>query len=233
MSTAARTSNLLAVLIPFVAFLAALVLLWGGLVDGTDLLILAVLYVPIGFGVTIGFHRLLTHRSFATSKPVEYVLAVLGTMSVQGPVISWVADHRKHHAHADEEGDPHSPHVGQGAGVGGALRGLLFAHVGWLMSTQGQAQRRRYAPDLLEDPGMRWISRHFLAIIVAGLAAPAVLGSALHGWTVAGAVTGYLWGGLVRVFFLHHVTWSINSICHFMGTRRFDVDDESRNVFWL
>ncbi len=230
MPAATKYANLGAVVLPFVAFLAAIVVLWNHGVDGIDL---ALFYVPIGFGVTLGYHRLLTHRAFATHKWVEYVLAVLGTMSVQGPVISWVADHRKHHAHADEEGDPHSPHVGQGAGVGGALRGLLFAHVGWLMSTQGQAQRRRYAPDLLEDPGMRWISRHFLAIIVAGLAAPAVLGSALHGWTVAGAVTGYLWGGLVRVFFLHHVTWSINSICHFMGTRRFDVDDESRNVFWL
>ena len=113
------------------------------------------------------------------------------------------------------------------------LRGLTFAHFGWLMSTQGTAAKRKYAKDLLEDPGMRWISRHFLAIILAGLAAPAILGSALHGWTLAGAATGFLWGGLVRVFLLHHVTWSINSVCHFTGTRRFDVDDESRNVFWL
>ena len=148
-------------------------------------------------------------------------------------MISWVADHRKHHAHTDEEGDPHSPHVGHGAGFKGAMRGLTFAHFGWLMSTQGTAEKRKYAKELLEDPGMRWISRHFLAIILAGLAVPAILGSALHGWTLAGAATGFLWGGLVRVFLLHHVTWSINSVCHCMGTRRFEVDDESRNVFWL
>jgi stearoyl-CoA desaturase (delta-9 desaturase) len=233
MTTATKYANLGAVLLPFAAFLAAIVFLWNSAVDGIDLLLLAAFYIPVGFGVTLGYHRLLTHRAFSTHKWMEYLLAVLGTMSVQGPVISWVADHRKHHAHTDHEGDPHSPHVGQGSGLRGALRGLLFAHVGWLMSTQGMAERRRYAKDLLEDPGMRWISRHFLAIIVAGLALPAILGSALHGWTLAGAATGLLWGGLVRVFLLHHVTWSINSVCHFMGTRRFDLDDESRNVFWL
>jgi stearoyl-CoA desaturase (delta-9 desaturase) len=233
MTTATKYANLGAVVLPFVAFVVAIVLLWQTAVDGIDLALLAAFYLPIGFGVTLGYHRLLTHRAFTTHKWVEYTLAVLGTLSVQGPVIAWVADHRKHHAHTDVEGDPHSPHVGHGAGFTGALRGLAFAHFGWLMSTQGMAEKRKYAKDLLEDPGMRWISRHFLAIILAGLAAPALLGSALHGWTVAGALTGLLWGGLVRVFLLHHVTWSINSICHFMGTRRFEVDDESRNVFWL
>jgi stearoyl-CoA desaturase (delta-9 desaturase) len=232
MTTVNKYANLGAVIVPFVAFLAAIVLLWNRLVDGIDLAILAMFYVPIGFGVTLGYHRLLTHRAFATKKWVEYTLAVLGTMSVQGPVISWVADHRKHHAHADHDGDPHSPHVGQGSGLRGALRGLFFAHIGWLMSEQGRAQRRRYARDLCEDPGMRWISRHFAAIIVAGLALPALVGLAWHG-TLAGAATAFLWGGLVRVFLLHHVTWSINSVCHFFGTRRFATDDESRNVFWL
>ena len=232
MTTVNKYANLGAVIIPFVAFLAAIVLLWNRLVDGIDLTILALFYVQIGFGVTLGYHRLLTQRAFQTHKWMEYALAVLGTMSVQGPVISWVADHRKHHAHTDVEGDPHSPHVGQGSGLRGALRGLFFAHVGWLMTEQGRAARRRYARDLCEDPGMRWISRHFGAIIVAGLALPALVGFAWHG-TLAGAATGFLWGGLVRVFLLHHVTWSINSVCHFFGTRRFATEDESRNVFWL
>src|ERR671936_637248 len=132
MSRAGQISNLLAVVIPFIAFVLVMSLLPG-------------------FGVTIGFHRLLTHRSFATSKPVEYLFAILGSMSVQGPVIAWVADHRKHHAHADEEGDPHSPHVGAGSG----LRGLVHAHVGWLVSEQGAARKRKYAADLMDDPGMR------------------------------------------------------------------------------
>ena len=206
MSATQKYANLGAVVIPFVGFLLAIVLLWGSAVDGIDLAILAIFYVPIGFGVTLGYHRLLTHRGFQTHKWMEYLLAVLGTMSVQGPVIGWVADHRKHHAHTDEEGDPHSPHVGQGAGIGGALKGLFFAHVGWLMVTQGRAERRKYAPDLVEDQGMRWISRHFLAIIVAGLALPALVGAALHGWTLAGAATGLLWGGFVRIFLQHHVT---------------------------
>ena len=232
MPTSQKIANLGAVVVPFVAFVAAIVLLWGGLVGATDLIILAALYVPIGFGVTLGYHRLLTHRGFQTYKWMEYTLAVLGTLSVQGPVISWVADHRKHHAHTDVEGDPHSPHVGRGAGLRGALGGLVFAHMGWLMETQGRADRRKYAPDLYEDQGMRWISRHFVALIVAGLALPAAIGFAATG-TLKGAATALLWGGFVRVFLLHHVTWSINSVCHFMGTRRFDVDDESRNVFWL
>src|SRR5947208_6401755 len=175
MSRTTRNVNLAAVVIPFFAFLVALVLLWNRAVGPRDLAILAVMYLLAGVGVTVGFHRLLTHRAFETHRPLKYVFAVLGSLSVQGPVITWVADHRKHHAHADEEGDPHSPHVGHGSGLKGALRGLTFAHFGWLMSTQGTAEKRKYAKDLLEDPGMRWISRHFLAIIVAGLAAPAIL----------------------------------------------------------
>ena len=132
--------NLGAVVLPFVATIAAVVLLWNSVVSATDLAILGVMYVLTGLGVTVGFHRLLTHRSFQVPKPVEYGFAVLGSMAVQGPVIHWVADHRKHHAHADEEGDPHSPHVGHGDGAGGVLRGLWHAHVGWLLEHQGQAE---------------------------------------------------------------------------------------------
>ena len=228
MSRTARNTNLLAVIIPFIAFLAALVLLWNRAVGPLDLGILAVLYLLSGVGVTVGFHRLLTHRAFETHRPLKYALAVLGSMSVQGPVITWVADHRKHHAHPDQEGDPHSPHVGHGSG----LRGLLHAHMGWLMNSMGRAQRRRYAPELMEDPGMRAINRSFELIVVAGLAIPFALGY-LIGGTLTAALTALLWGGLVRIFLLHHVTWSINSVCHFFGRRRFATEDHSTNVFWL
>jgi stearoyl-CoA desaturase (Delta-9 desaturase) len=153
-------------------------------------------------------------------------------MAVQGPVINWVADHRKHHAHTDEEGDPHSPHVGRGAGILGAVRGLLHAHVGWLVSDHGKAERSRYARDLTEDAGMRAINRSFLWLVALGLALPAAAGYVITG-RLSGALTGMLWGGLVRIFLLHHVTWSINSICHFFGRRRFAVDDHSTNVWWL
>src|SRR6476469_5729633 len=141
MSRTEKVANLGAVVIPFIATLAAVVLLWNEVVSATDLIIAAVMYLATAIGITVGFHRLLTHRSFQTSKPLEYTFAVLGTMAVQGPVLSWVADHRKHHAHTDKEGDPHSPHVGHGEG----LRGFWHAHTGWLMETQGRADWKKYA----------------------------------------------------------------------------------------
>jgi len=232
MTRAARISNFLAVVLPPVVILAAIVVFWNQVVGLNDLVVLAIMYALTGFGITIGFHRMLTHRAFQTSKPVEYLFAALGSMAVQGPVIHWVADHRKHHAHTDEEGDPHSPHVGAGSGVRGALRGLFHAHVGWLITDHGQAARRKYAKDLMDDRGMRRINRAFHWWVLAGLLLPAALGWLISGsWT--GALTGFLWGGLVRVFLLHHITWSINSVCHFFGRRRFDVEDHSTNVWWL
>src|SRR5215213_10360104 len=218
--------NLFAVALPFAGTLAAIVLLWNSVVSATDLAILAVMYVLTGLGVTVGFHRMLTHRSFQAPKPVEYAFATLGSMAVQGPVMAWVADHRKHHAHADHEGDPHSPHVGHGDGAAGVLRGLWHAHVGWLWSDQGQASARKYAPDVYEDRGMP-------LLVLLSLALPALAGWALTGGSLAGAATGLLWGGLVRIFMVHHVTWSVNSVCHFLGTRRFETEDQSTNVAWL
>jgi stearoyl-CoA desaturase (delta-9 desaturase) len=232
MTRVEKAANLGAVVLPFVATLAAIVLFWNSLVSVTDLLIAATMYLLTALGITVGFHRLLTHRSFQTSKPLEYLFAVLGSMAVQGPVISWVADHRKHHAHTDEEGDPHSPHVGHDGGVWGVLGGLWHAHSGWLMSTQGRADWKRYAADLYEDRGMRTIGRQFVPLVIVSLALPALAGYLVSG-TLVGAATGFLWGGLVRIFFVHHVTWSVNSVCHFFGTRRFDTDDRSTNVFWL
>jgi stearoyl-CoA desaturase (Delta-9 desaturase) len=229
---AGKIVNLGAVLVPFLATVAAIVLLWDRLVSWHDLVLLAVMYLVTAAGITVGFHRLLTHRSFRTHKPTEYVFASLGSMAVQGPVIAWVADHRKHHAHTDVEGDPHSPHVGHGDGVLGVLRGLWHAHTGWLLSEHGRADWKRYAPDLYEDPVMRLINRRFVSLVVLGLALPAAVGYVITG-SLAGAATALLWGGLVRVFFVHHVTWSVNSICHFLGSRRFEVEDRSTNVFWL
>jgi len=227
-----KTVNLLAVVLPFAAAVAAVPLLWNSLVSWRDLAILAAMYVLTAAGITIGYHRLLTHRSFQTSKPLEYAFAAAGSMAVQGPVVGWVADHRKHHAHTDAEGDPHSPHVSHGDGAAGVLRGIWHAHTGWLLSEQGRARWSRYAPDLCEDRGMLLLSRFFPLLVAAGLALPALAGYLLAG-SLVGALTGLLWGGLIRVFFVHHVTWSINSVCHFLGSRRFDTDDHSTNVFWL
>jgi stearoyl-CoA desaturase (Delta-9 desaturase) len=227
-----RRVNMAAVVVPFLAVALAVVLLWGDWIGPSDVIVFAVMYVLSGFGVTVGFHRMLTHRAFATHPATRYVFAILGSLSVQGPVIDWVADHRKHHAHTDEEGDPHSPHVGHGAGVRGALRGLWHAHAGWLWRTQGQARAHQYARELVEDRGMRRINRRFPLIVLASLALPALMGLALTG-TVRGALTALVWGGFARIFLQHHITWSVNSVCHFFGRRRFDVDDHSTNVFWL
>ncbi len=232
MTRATKLANLGAMVLPFLATLAAIVLFWNQVVSATDLAILAVMYLATAAGITVGYHRMLTHRSFRTHKPTEYAFATVGSMAVQGSVIAWVADHRKHHAHTDVEGDPHSPHVGHGEGVGGVLRGLWHAHTGWLLSEHGRADWKKYAPDLYEDAGMRRINRLFVQLVLLGLALPALAGYLLTG-TLLGAATGLLWGGLVRVFFVHHVTWSVNSICHFTGKRRFEVDDHSTNVFWL
>jgi stearoyl-CoA desaturase (Delta-9 desaturase) len=231
MSKIEKYANLGAVVVPFAAFAVAVVLLWNDIVGPTDLAIFAGLYLFSAFGITIGYHRLLTHRSFEAPRPVRYALAIMGQTAVQGPVVDWVADHRKHHAFTDEEGDPHSPH-GHGGGFKGALHGLYHAHVGWLFLTQGRADRRRYARDLMDDPTMKWISKRFLPNALLGLLVPFVLGLAITG-SLAGGLTALLWGGLVRIFFVHHITWSINSVCHFFGRRRFAIDDHSTNVFWL
>jgi stearoyl-CoA desaturase (delta-9 desaturase) len=232
MTRAARIANLTTVVLPFVAFVVAIVLLWNRGVGVHDLVVMLALYLLSGFGVTIGFHRMLTHRSFQTSKPVEVLFAVLGSLAVQGPVINWVADHRKHHAHTDEEGDPHSPHITNGGGILGTLRGLVHAHIGWLVTEHGQADRNRYARDLVEDPAMRAVHRTFPGIVALGFLIPAAIGWLVTG-RLTGALTGLLWGGLVRIFMLHHVTWSINSVCHFFGRRRFATEDHSTNVWWL
>jgi stearoyl-CoA desaturase (delta-9 desaturase) len=220
------------VAVPVVGFVAAIVLLWNEAVGVRELSIMVVLYLLTGFGITVGFHRLLTHRSFEASGRVRAVFAILGSMAVQGPVINWVADHRKHHVFTDEEGDPHSPHLSRLPGLLGGLSGLWHAHVGWLFTQEGRAVRERYAPDLMRDPVLRTIDRLFFVWVLLGLALPFAFGWLLGG-ALDTALTALLWGGVVRIFLLHHVTFAINSLCHFLGRRRFRTDDESRNVAWL
>jgi len=217
--------------VPMLAVGLAAWLAWDTALHWQDLVILTVCYVPVGLGVTVGFHRLLTHRSFQTGPFLRGLLAALGSAAVEGPVIEWVANHRMHHAHADREGDPHSPHVGHGGGWRGALRGLAHAHLLWLFRSDF-ANQERYARDLLNDPVIRFIDRTFVLWTIVGLAVPFGLGVALTG-SVVGGLTALLWGGALRIFLLHHATFAINSLCHFFGRRRYATDDESRNLAWL
>jgi stearoyl-CoA desaturase (delta-9 desaturase) len=206
--------------------------LWDRLLGWNDLVVFAVFYVLTGLGVTVGFHRLFAHRSFKTLPWLRGIFGILGSAAIEGPVIAWVADHRKHHAFSDMPGDPHSPHVDHGQGVRGALRGLVHAHMGWLFIHTHRGRRNRYARDLLADRVVSWVDRTFLVWAVGGLAAAFLLGWLLGGTLKAG-LTGLLWGGAVRMLVLHHVTYSINSLCHFFGRTPYETGDESRNLAWL
>jgi stearoyl-CoA desaturase (Delta-9 desaturase) len=218
--------------IPFVALFVVGWQLWNQALHWSDIAVFVICYVLTGFGVTIGFHRHLTHRAFKAKPWVRGTLAILGSAAIEGPVISWVADHRKHHAFSDRPGDPHSPHVDHGVGWRGALKGLLHAHVGWLFLHTHRGRRSRYAPDLIADPVVARIDRTFLVWALGGLAAAFGLGVAIGG-TVGAGLTALLWGGGVRMLVVHHVTYSINSLCHFFGRQRFKTPDESRNLAWL
>jgi stearoyl-CoA desaturase (delta-9 desaturase) len=230
--TADRIITGLVTAVPFLLLSVAAWQVWNEALHWRDLAIFGAVYAVTGLGVTVGFHRLLTHRSFKTSGVMRGILAALGSAAIEGPVISWVADHRKHHTFSDEQGDPHSPHVGHGGGWRGTLRGLFHAHMGWLFIHTERGAKRRFAGDLLDDPVISFVDRTFLLWAAIGLAVPFVLGYAIGGTLVAG-LTALLWGGAVRVFLLHHFTYSVNSVCHVFGRRNFATDDESRNVFWL
>jgi stearoyl-CoA desaturase (delta-9 desaturase) len=218
--------------LPVLALLIVAWQVWGEWLGWNDIVVFLIMYVLTGIGITVGFHRLLTHRSFKTTPLVKGVLVSLGSAAIEGPVISWVADHRKHHAFSDRPGDPHSPHVDHGSGWRGALKGLVHAHVGWLFLHTHRGRRTRYAPDLIKDPVVSAIDKRFVLCVAGGFAAPFFLGWALGG-TLRDGFTGMLWGGAVRVGVLHHATYSINSLCHFFGRRRFATKDESRNLLWL
>ena len=230
--TVDRLANVIVTVVPLALLGFAIWLAWGGVLHWQDLAVLAVSYLVTGVGITVGYHRLFTHRSFKTGRPLRALFAVLGSAAVEGPVIEWVSTHRKHHRFSDLPGDPHSPHADYGAGWLGAVRGLLHAHVGWMFRGVDRASEERYAKDLLADPLIRALDRTFPVWVLLGLAFPFGLGFALTG-SLVGGLTGLLWGGAVRILFLHHATFSINSLCHFFGRRRFATGDQSRNLAWL
>jgi len=218
------------IFVPFLAVLAAVPVAWGGWLGWSDVIITAAFYLVTSLGVTVGLHRLFTHKSFKPNRAVKIALAIAGNMAIEGPVIRWVADHRKHHKFSDREGDPHSPWR-YGEDIRALTKGFIYAHVGWMFNAE-QTPQRQYAPDLLKDPDLVRISRGFLWAVAFSLLAPPVIGGLLT-WSWQGALTAFFWGSLVRVFLLHHVTWAINSICHTVGTAPFKTRDRSGNVWWL
>lgn len=221
---------LLFIVVPFIALLGAVPLVWGWGVSWLDLGLLVAMYFIGCHGITVGFHRYFTHGSFKAARPLRIALAVAGSMAVEGPVVRWVADHRKHHKFSDAEGDPHSPWR-FGETLPALLKGLWWAHIGWLFDEE-QTSQQKYAPDLIRDPAIRRVSKQFLLWAFVSLALPPLVGGlvTMSWW---GAFTAFFWGSLVRVALLHHVTWSINSICHAVGKRPFKSRDRSGNVWWL
>src|SRR2546429_3924719 len=201
---------LVVVVLPFLATLFAIWLLWQRAVNWTDIALLIAFNVLAGLGVTVGYHRMLTHRSFQPHPVVKFIFLVFGSMAVEGPALEWAATHIKHHAHSDREGDPHSP-----------VEGFWHAHMGWMFN-RSFADPNVYCRNLVKDPIVVFVSRTFILWVILSLAIPFAIG----GWT------GLLWGGLVRIFFTHHITWSVNSVCHTFGKREFETRDQSRNE-WI
>ena len=215
---------------PALALAVAIPWLWGHGVTLSDLVMAIVFYVITGFGITIGFHRLFTHRAFGPNRFLKIVLAVTGSMAVEGSPTSWVATHRRHHMFSDQAGDPHSPHRYGDHGTA-LLKGIAFSHLGWLFVSDASCATR-YAPDMLKDPDLRRIDRLFPVLAIASLVLPFGIGFALSG-TLAGALTALLWAGLVRMALLHHMTWSVNSLCHTFGRRPAGTTDRSTNLWPL
>ncbi|MEX1177656.1 MAG: acyl-CoA desaturase [Nitriliruptor sp.] len=213
--------------LPLLGLAAGIWYWWGRGVSAVDVGLLVGFYIATGLGITVGYHRMLTHQSFKAPVPVRVTWAVLGSLAIQGAAIDWVATHRRHHAYTDVPGDPHSPHVDAGDGFVGILKGLWYAHVGWMFAPD-QTVAEVWAPDLLKDRHIARVSKLFPWIILASFLLPGILGGLLT-MSFTGAITGMLWGGLIRMMLLHHVTWSINSICHVFGTKPFNAHDESRN----
>ena len=230
-SSASQIVTLLAVAVPPIGLLSAMGILWGVAFHPLDLVLLAVLYVVCAFGTTIGFHRYFTHRGFQARTPVKAALAILGCMTMQGPLTQWVTDHRKHHALSDQDGDPHSPHAGHGDGAAAALKGFVHAHVGWLFTLKGMERGREYGRDLYEDRLVRAIDRLYPLWVVLTLGLPFLVGYLVGGSWERG-VEAMVWGGLLRIFLYQHATFSVNSICHLFGRRAYRSRDESRNN-WL
>ncbi|MFN4261306.1 MAG: acyl-CoA desaturase [Gemmataceae bacterium] len=220
--------NLLGVVVPFLGLVAAVVLLWGRGFSWVDLGLLLGMYILTAVGITVGFHRLFAHHSFETNRVVQFLLGILGSMAIEGPLLKWVAMHRRHHQYSDQPDDPHSPHY-QGHKVLGVLRGLWHAHIGWILEPD-PPNLSHYVKDLRQSSMLRTVSALFPVWLTISLLIPTVLGGLLTGsWM--GALFGLLWGGLARVCLVHHVTWSVNSVCHLWGSQPFPSHDHSRNNF--
>ncbi len=207
---------LFVIVVPILAIPVGVYQVWGWGVDWPSSGLFVGFYVLTGFGITVGYHRLFTHKSFEAVRPLKIFLAIAGSMALEGPVITWVARHNKHHRFSDQEGDPHSP-----------LEGFWHAHFGFLF-TEESPDKERYAKHLLADSDIVWVSRLFPLWALLSLALPTLAGWIMSG-SLAGAFLGLLWGGFIRIGLVHHVTWSINSVCHVFGTRRFRTQDQSRN----
>ena len=216
------------VIIPFIAFVAAIPVAWGWGLGWTDVALFLVFYIVSGLGITVGYHRYFTHGSFKANRGLRVGLAIAGSLAIEGPVIRWVADHRRHHAFSDREGDPHSPWR-YGETVPALMKGLAFAHIGWMFDVE-HTNREKYTPDLLRDRDIVRQDRLFPMWVLVSLLAPPLLGGLLT-WSWQGALSAFFWASLVRIFVLHHVTWSINSICHTIGEKPFAARDKSTN-FW-
>ena len=222
-----RIATLLMVIIPPLALVTAILMLWRVAIEPIHLVLLVVLYFLTGMGITIGYHRLFTHKSFETYAPIRLLIAICGQMAAEGAVSTWVANHRKHHMLSDKEGDPHSPHDHTG-GFWATIGGFMHAHFLWFITDTTLPDLDRYVPDLLKDPVVRFVDKTALLWVAVGLLLPALIAGLVTGtWT--GAFLGFLWGGLVRLMLVHHVTWSVNSVCHIWGSRGFKCTDESRN----
>lgn len=232
-SVVKRSQKLITLVIvvgPALALGSTVPLLWGRAVNLTDIVMGVVLYMVTGFGVTIGFHRLFTHGGFKSNRLLKITLAACGSMAMEGSLTSWVATHRRHHMYSDGPGDPHSPHRYGERGTA-LLRGLAFSHIGWLFVSDASSAER-YAPDILRDRDLRRIGKLFPLFALASLAIPFAIGYSLAG-TWVGAISALVWAGFVRLTVLHHVTWSVNSICHVFGRRAGESKDRSTNVWAL
>jgi stearoyl-CoA desaturase (delta-9 desaturase) len=228
--TTEQITLLLFIGVPFLALLAAIPIAWGWGLGWHEVVIAVVMFLFSGHGITVGFHRHFTHGAFKAKQPLRVVMAIAGSLAIEGPVIRWVADHRKHHKFSDRDGDPHSPWR-YGETIPALIKGLFYAHMGWMFDVE-QTPQRQYAPDLMRDKAIVRVSRLFPLWVVVSLLLPPLIGGLWSmSWTAA--LSAFFWGTLVRVGLLHHVTWSINSICHAVGARPFKSRDKSGNVWWL
>ena len=232
-SRASQVVTLVAVVVPPLGLLSAVGLLWGVALSWVDVALFLVFYVLCGLGTTVGFHRLFTHRSFETTKWLRATFAILGSMTMQGPVTQWVTDHRRHHALSDQEGDPHSPHAGHGEGAWAAVKGFFHAHVGWMFRTKGMERGEHYGRDLFDDRLIRRIDKLYVLWVVLTFGLPFLIGYLVGGFDWALGFQALVWAGAIRIFAYQHATFAVNSICHMFGKRSYRSRDESRNNGWV